>query len=147
MATRTSTRAEVAAGAVQASVRLLARRLRAVEVDGDLTPSETSALARLDHGGPMGPSDLARSEQVTPQSMGAIVAALESRGLVERRADPADGRRAVISPTRAGLALLRSRRSVKAERMAEVVAEHFDRSEQERLREAAELIERLAEHL
>jgi DNA-binding MarR family transcriptional regulator len=55
------------------------RRLRQVTVEGDLTPSENSALARLDHLGPMTAAELARIEQVTPQSMGAIVGVLEMK--------------------------------------------------------------------
>src|SRR5262249_12828725 len=94
---------EEVAGALRVTIGLLVRRLRQVEGPGDLTLPERSALARLDRGGPAAPSQLARQEQISPQSMGATVAALESRGLVVRRPDPEDGRRAVISVTKAGL--------------------------------------------
>ena len=40
------------ADALHVSIGLLTRRLRQVHMDGELTPSETSALARLDRGGP-----------------------------------------------------------------------------------------------
>jgi DNA-binding MarR family transcriptional regulator len=135
------------AGALQVSVGLLVRRLRQVKVEGDLTLSENSALARLDRSGPMTAAELARLDQVTPQSMGAIVGVLETKGLVVRRRDPADGRRAVISATPSGHAVLRSRRGAKVARMAEVLAAHFEPAELERLRGAAALLERLAEHL
>ena len=135
------------AGALQVSVGLLVRRLRQVKVEGDLTLSENSALARLDRVGTMTAAELARVEQITPQSMGAIVGVLETNGLVVRRPDPGDGRRAVISPTPSGLAVLRSRRGAKAARMAEVLAAHFEPSELARLLGAAALLERLAEHL
>ena len=49
---------------------------------------ETSALSRLDRGGPMTSSDLARQDRISPQSMGVTVAALEQRGLIARDRDP-----------------------------------------------------------
>ena len=96
------------ASAVQAAVRLLVQRLRQTKAGegDDLTSSETSALARLDRTGPTTSTDLARLERISPQSIGATVAALEERGLVTRQADPADGRRAILSLTESGQALL-----------------------------------------
>ena len=92
---------EVAA-ALRVSIGLLLRRLRQVQVEGEPTLPESSALVRLDRGGPATPSALARLEQISPQSMGATLAALEARGLVERHPDPQDGRRSVMSVTDAG---------------------------------------------
>ncbi len=89
------------AGALQVSLGLLRRRLRQAQAEGQLTLPETSALARLDRGGPATPSALAKLEQISPQSMGATLGALEAGGLVERRPDPGDGRRAVMSLTKA----------------------------------------------
>ena len=103
---------EVAA-ALRVSIGLLLRRLRQVQPDGELTLPETSALARLDRGGPATPSALARLEQISPQSMGATLAALEARGLVERHPDPQDGRRAVMSLTEAGRQVLRDKRNAR----------------------------------
>src|SRR5215472_10307855 len=76
---------------LRVSIGLLVRRLRQAQPAGDLTLPESSALARLDRGGPATPSALARLEQISPQSMGATIAALEARALVERHPDPADG--------------------------------------------------------
>src|ERR1700685_4268810 len=90
------------AGALQAGIGLLLRRLRHVPVDGALTLPADSALARLEMSGPATPGALARAERITPQSMGATLAALEARGLLERHRDPEDGRRAVMSLTEAG---------------------------------------------
>ncbi len=86
------------ASALHASVRLLVQRLRQTQaVEGDLTSPETSALARLDRTGPTTAAELARLERISPQSMGATLAALEERGLVRRVPDPADGRRSILS--------------------------------------------------
>ncbi len=135
------------AGALRFSIGLLVRRLRQVPVEGDLTLSETSALARLDRGGPTTPGELAKQEQISPQSMGATLAALQARGLIERRPDPDDGRRAVMSVTDAGLQLMRSRRNAKVQQLARALAAEFTPAELERLAEAAPLLERLGQSL
>lgn len=136
------------ASALQSSIGLLTRRLRQSAVQGQLTVPEASALSRLERGGSVTASDLARAEQITPQGMGVTLAALEERGLVARRRDPSDGRRVLLSVTDAGRAAMRSRRSAKAEQLAKVLAGGgFSRAEVATLREAATLIERLAESL
>jgi DNA-binding MarR family transcriptional regulator len=137
------------ASAVQAAVRLLVQRLRQTpRVEGDdLTSSETSALARLDRGGPTTSTELARLERISPQSIGATVAALEERGLVARQADPADGRRAILSVTGAGQELLGRRRSARSELLSQALTNNFTRAELKQLQTAAPLIERLAEHI
>jgi DNA-binding MarR family transcriptional regulator len=108
---------------------------------------ESSALSRLDRGGPTTPTALAKLEQITPQSMGATLASLEARGLVERRADPEDGRRVVLSLTDTGLELLRNRRNAKTGALTQALATHFTAAERTQLLEAAPLIERLAQRL
>ena len=95
---------EQVAAALRVSIGLLLRRLRQAPVPGELTLPESAALTRLDRGGPATASALARLEQISPQSMGATLGALEARGLVERRPDPQDGRRVVMSVTEAGRA-------------------------------------------
>ena len=135
---------EVAA-ALRVSIGLLRRRLRQVRTGDDLTMPESSALARLDRTGPATPGALAKAEQISPQSMGATLAALEARGLVERHADPADGRRVVLSVTGAGLELLRNKRGARIEQMAQALSAGFTRSELRQLMAAAPLLERLAE--
>jgi len=135
------------AGALRVSIGLLVRRLRQVQAEGELTLPETSALARLDRGGPATPSALAKLEQISPQSMGATLGALEARGLVERRPDPEDGRQVVISPTEAGLQALRNRRNARTEALAQALSTGFTRSELKELKAVAPLLERLAETL
>src|ERR1700723_1856803 len=90
------------ASALLVGIGLLRRRLRQTHTGGELTLPEISALARLDRGGPTTSAALARLEQISPQSMGATLAGLEARGLVERHPDPEDGRRVVLSVTEAG---------------------------------------------
>lgn len=135
------------AGALRVSIGLLVRRLRQVQAEGELTLPETSALARLDRGGPATPSALAKLEQISPQSMGATLGALEARGLVERRPDPQDGRQVVMSPTEAGLRALRDRRNARTQALAQALSTGFTRSELKDLMAVAPLLERLAQSL
>src|ERR1022692_4850497 len=130
------------AAALRVSIGLLLRRLRQEQVEGELTLPESSALPRLDRGGPTTPSALAKLEQISPQSMGATLGALEARGLVERRPDPQDGRRAVLSLTETGQQTLRSRRNAVTEQLAQALSTGFTRSEPLQLMAAAPLIER-----
>jgi len=136
------------AGALHASVRLLVQRLRQTQAaGGDLTSPETSALARLDGTGPTTAAELARLERISPQSMGATVAALEERGLVGRTPDPADGRQSILSLSADGRALLQRRRSARSERLSAALESAFTRAEVKQLQAAAPLIERLAQNI
>jgi DNA-binding MarR family transcriptional regulator len=137
---------EKVAAALQGSISLFVRQLRQSRSEGELTLPERSALARLDRGGPTTSAALARLDQISPQSMGTTLRALESRGLVARHADPQDGRRVLVSLTDAGLARLQSRRSARTEQLVDVLA-GFTKSELKALSAAAPLIERLAQSL
>jgi len=90
---------------------------------------------------------LARAEQISVQSMGATLSALEARGLVTRQSDPADGRRAVMSVTEAGLSALSDKRSARIAQLARALAAGFTPEEMGQLLAAAPLIERLAESI
>ena len=135
------------AGALRASIGLLLRRLRQVQAEGELTLPESAALTRLDRGGPSTASALARLEQISPQSMGATLGALEARGLVERRPDPQDGRRVVLSVTDSGRQVLQDKRNARTERLAKALSAGFTPSELRQLEAAAPLLERLAQSI
>ena len=132
------------AGALRVSIGLLTRRLRQAKADGEVTLPESSALARLDRGGPTTSGAMARLEQISPQSMGATLGGLEARGLVERQPDPRDGRRAVISITDQGRQVLRDRRDQSTQRLAHALGAGFTAPELDQLMTAAPLLERLA---
>ena len=135
------------AAALRVSVGMLLRRLRQVRPDDELSLPESSALARLDRIGPATPGALAKVEQISPQSMGATLAALEARRLIERRPDPADGRRVVLSVTEAGLELLRNKRGARTEQLAQALSAGFTIAELRQLAAAAPLLERLAQSI
>jgi DNA-binding MarR family transcriptional regulator len=118
-----------------------------VRPDDDLTLPESAALARLDRTGPATPGALAKVEQISPQSMGATLTALEARGLIERHPDPADGRRVVLSVTGVGLKLLRNKRGARTEQLAQALSAGFTPAELRQLAAAAPLLERLAQSI
>ena len=132
------------AGALRLSIGLLLRRLRQAPAGDELTLPESAALARLDRGGPATAAELARAEQISAQSMGATLGALEARGLVARAPDPGDGRRMILSVTESGLAHLRHRRNRRTEQLERALSNGFTRRELEQLVAAAPLLERLA---
>ena len=121
--------------------------MRQIPTADELTLSESSALARLDRGGPATAAALARLEQISPQSMGATLASLELRGLIERSADPDDGRRVILSTTDAGLQVLRERRNARTDELARALSSGFSPEELEQLVAAAPLLERLAQSI
>jgi DNA-binding MarR family transcriptional regulator len=137
---------EVAA-ALQVAIGLLVRRMRQVQLPGELTLAETWALKRLDSGGPATSSELARQDRISPQSMGVTLGVLEQRGLIERRRDPADGRRVVLSVTEAGRQLVNDRRGARVEQFAAALRDGFTAAERDQLLATTPLLERLAERL
>ena len=135
------------AGELRVNIGLLVRRLRQTEAPGELTMPETSALARLDRGGPTTASALAKLEQISPQSIGVTLGGLEARGLIERAADPADGRRVVLSLTAAGRKVLGDRRNARVQALARALSQEFTPAEIAQLEALAPLLERLAQSL
>ena len=138
---------EEVAAAVYLSVGLFKRRLRQMPAPGDLSLPESSALRKLERGGPATVTALARAEQISAQSMGATLSMLEARGMVKRESDPADGRRAVMSVTESGLSALSDKRSARIAQLARALAAGFTPEEMGQLMAAAPLIERLAESI
>jgi DNA-binding MarR family transcriptional regulator len=138
---------EQLADELRVSIGFITRRLRQVQAEGDLSLPETTALARLDRGGPCTVTVLAKRELVSAQSMGATIAALESRGLVKRNPDPDDGRQSVIALTKAGLAALWDKRNARTELIASALASELTHAEIRRLAAAVPLIERVAQKI
>lgn len=102
-------------------------------------------LGRLDREGPRTVSELATAERVRPQSMAQTVSDLEADGLVSRRPDPGDGRRALVELTAEGVSVLQADRRQREGWLAEAIADGFSPAEQEVLEEAVGLLRRLAD--
>jgi DNA-binding MarR family transcriptional regulator len=121
----------------------LVRRLRASP--GALPVAHSTVLSRLDRDGPAGTSDLAAAERMRPQSMAQTVHDLEAAGLILRRPDPDDGRRALVELTPAGLEALTGARARREDWLNEVLERDFTAAERKTLRDALELLERIAD--
>ena len=120
----------------------LVRRLRA---EHRFPLSHGAVLGRLDREGPQSVSDLAAAERVRPQSMAQTVSDLESDGLVERTPDPDDRRRALVSLTAQGNDALQADRRQREGWLARAIADDLSPEEQALLRDAVDLLRRLAE--
>jgi DNA-binding MarR family transcriptional regulator len=138
-------RAATLARDLRALVGKLKRRLRAQAHIGDLTPSQVSLLLRLEADGPATASSLARAEGVRPQSMGAIVAALEAAGWVSGAPDPTDGRQTVLSLTDACRKWVEEGRAARQDWLTRSLQAHLSPQEQDKLAEAVDLLKRLVE--
>ena len=126
------------------AIGLLLRRMRAAAASQELSLTESAVLARLDKDGPATTADLARAEGMKPQSMGATLAALDERGLIERKSHPTDGRQVNIMLTPKGVAVRKSAKDAKHTWLAQAISK-LDKREQETLFAAGEIIRRLAE--
>ncbi len=104
------------------------RRLRqeAAAEATDLTPTSTAALATVERHGPLTPSELAEIERVKRPTVTRTLGRLDRAGLIERTADPADGRSSLVSVNAAGRERLRRLRGRKnaylAKRMRDLPA-------------------------
>src|SRR5271167_2284703 len=90
------------------AIGLLVRRVRAAAASHELSLTESAVMGRLAREGPATTAELARAEGMKPQSMGATIAALEERGLLERKPHPTDGRQVNIELTTKGEAVRKS---------------------------------------
>src|SRR5262245_7652512 len=97
----------------------LLRRLRRNDAKTGVGPARLSALSVLVFAGPRSLGELAAAEQVRPPTMTRIVAGLERGGLVRRRPDPTDARRAVLEATPRGRRLMEAGRRRRVEDLAE----------------------------
>ncbi|MFT9359356.1 MarR family winged helix-turn-helix transcriptional regulator [Acetobacter okinawensis] len=116
---------------IRSLVGKLKRRLREQAQVGDLTPSQASALLRLEKEGPNTVSGLARAEGMRPQSMATVVAALEAGGFVVGEPDPTDGRRTLLSLTAACHKWIGEGRAARQDWLARRLEERFSSKEQQ----------------
>lgn len=122
---------------------LLVRRLRAEGGGPDLSWTQMVVLKRLEDG-PATSADLARAEGMKPQSMSAVVGALEDMDLVTRKPHPTDGRQINIVLTAKGAALRKATKDAKRNWLAQAIGK-LDEEERESLFAAGGVIRRLVE--
>jgi MarR family transcriptional regulator, lower aerobic nicotinate degradation pathway regulator len=68
----------------------------------DLTPTQWAALAKLQETGPCSQNQLGRLTAMDVATIKGVIDRLTARGLTETSSDPEDGRRLVVSLTKAG---------------------------------------------
>ncbi len=124
---------------------VLGRLVRRLRAEHRFPLSHGMVLGRLDREGLQSVSDLANAEGVRPQSMAQTVGDLEADGLVERRPDPEDRRRALVELTQEGRLELGVDRQRREGWLAGAIASDLSAEEQLLLRDAVELLRRLVE--
>ncbi|MDH7795108.1 MULTISPECIES: MarR family transcriptional regulator [unclassified Beijerinckia] len=129
---------------LRALVSQIRRRLRdQAHLGGDLTPTQTSVLLRLEKHGPATTSELARAEGIRPQSMGTVIAALEEAGLVAGAPDPTDGRRTILSLTKACMDWIQQSRAARQDWLSRTLDARLSQQEQNQVAAAVALLRRL----
>src|SRR5271155_532858 len=72
------------------------------EIGSNLTSAQWAALAKLTETGPCSQNQLGRLTAMDVATIKGVIDRLPARGLTETSADPEDGRRLLVSLTRAG---------------------------------------------
>jgi DNA-binding MarR family transcriptional regulator len=134
------------ASELRLSVMRLRRRL-AIErhPDNELSLNQMAVLGALYRNGDLALGELAAHERVQPPSMTRTVNCLEEGGYVARRPHETDGRQVLVTLTESGRATVLADR---ARRDAWLAMRLRDLTPEERavLRQAAPILERLAQH-
>jgi DNA-binding MarR family transcriptional regulator len=123
------------------AVLRLARRLRQ-QVTPGITPSQQSALAAIEHRGPLTLGELAAYENVQPPSITRIVGNLEAAELVERTTATADRRVSLVQITGQGRAELQTIRTQRDAWLAGQLAT-LEPDELQRVRAALPVLDKI----
>jgi DNA-binding MarR family transcriptional regulator len=107
--------------------------------------SQLAVLGRIIDEGPTTAAALAASEHVTQQAIAQSLATLKQRGLVQKQADPSDGRKSLVTATAAGRELRESLTVSREEWLTRAIDAAVKPGERPRLTEAIELLERIAD--
>jgi DNA-binding MarR family transcriptional regulator len=107
--------------------------------------SQLAVLGRIIDEGPTTAAALAAGEHVTQQAIAQSVATLKERGLVEKQADPSDGRKSLVSATASGRELMETIAVSREEWLTQAVDAAVKPGERPLLAEAIELLERIAD--
>jgi DNA-binding MarR family transcriptional regulator len=103
--------------ALSEALTAVARQLREKSAETlapwDITPAHLRALRTLARHQPMRLSELSERLQIAPRTATEVVDALQARGLVGRRADPADRRAILVEVTERGAGLLAEIRATR----------------------------------
>jgi DNA-binding MarR family transcriptional regulator len=119
-------------------------RLR-FESDGLLTMNQTGVLGMLFRYGDLSPSTIAARMGRSAQTLTRILQRLENDGLIERRDDPADGRRFLLALTLEGREALGNEMRPRDDWLSAALVDQLTEEERDILVVASRLLARLAD--
>jgi DNA-binding MarR family transcriptional regulator len=125
------------------AVLRLARRLRVERPNPQLGRSALSMLATLHREGAMTAAQLARKEQLQPQSLSRLIAAMTKDDLIARRRHDLDRRAIILEITSKGRLALARDIHASREWLHEAMVAQLTPTERKQLLQAAELMLRL----
>jgi|SRR5579872_4494262 len=133
---------------IAANLRTILNRLvklmrRQTRNEGQLSLTERSALGLLYPDKQLAPSDIARAEKVTTQSMSQVVNHLAELGYIGRTPSTDDGRKILVSLTADGRSRVEQARLEKQEWLAKALHEKVTAKEKELLVDALHIITKL----
>ena len=123
----------------------LRRAMRSGRQIGDLAPRHEAALAWLRRKRQLTTAELARYEQITPQSMGAVVAELVDKGWVVKSKDPEDGRRELLTLTDAGAATVNRTDEVRHADLVHLLATKLSGAERDLVARGLDVLMKIEE--
>ena len=121
------------------------RQLRA-RSGSDITPSQSSALARIEQSGPVRLGSLAELEGTTAATMSRVIDSLAQRHRIERVPDPLDGRASLVRLSPEGGALLHEVRVRNTEALRSALA-GLSPQQRRTVRQAIPVLEHLSDLL
>jgi DNA-binding MarR family transcriptional regulator len=136
---------EIAAGLRITLNRLVKIMRRETRNDGQLSLTERSTLGLLYPDVQLAPTDIARTEKVTTQSMSQVVNHLVELNYVTRTPSADDGRKTLLSLTELGRARVEQARQEKQEWLAKALHEKVSASEKNLLMDALTILTKLVD--
>jgi DNA-binding MarR family transcriptional regulator len=125
----------------------LQRRLRREMTAGSVPLSDALVLGAIERrGAAVSPGQLAADLLMATSNIAASLRLLERDGLIRRRRDPDDARRILIEITAAGRRYVSDDRQRRESWLCEAINTTLSSREQDTLRRAGELMNRLASH-
>ncbi|MEU9099796.1 MarR family transcriptional regulator [Streptomyces sp. NPDC048361] len=125
----------------------IGRLVRTVRAADTMPAGEAAVLGYLDRGGPLTTADVAQQWGVSHQSAARAVKDLQAQGLVRAEAHPSDGRKVLLSLTRAGRDRLAEERRRRTGSLGTAISEALAPDEQKALAKVLPLLARLDAHL
>ena len=135
---------------IAASLRITLNRIvkvmrRETRNDGQLSLTERSTLGLLYPDVQLAPTDIARTERVTAQSISQVVNHLVELNFVARTPSADDGRKTLLSLTDAGRARVEQARQEKQEWLAKALHERVSKAEKDLLVDALLILTKLVD--